>query len=372
MSDNNQAAEDNSLKSNMAKEISANSIGSLEDGTPIEAYTLENGNGITLRVMNYGCIIMSLSTPDRDGKIEDITLGYDHFEGYRELTPYFGAIVGRYGNGIAKGRFELGGETYELATNNDANHLHGGEVGFDKVAWEIDSFVGKNEIGLTCSLLSPDGDQGYPGNLNAKVSYTLNDDNELIIDYLATSDKATPINLTQHAYFNLSAFHEEDILGHEIQIFADQFTPVDETLIPTGELKDVTGTPFDFTKSAQIGARIDAIDEQIERGGGYDHNFVVRGQMGSLRQAARVIHPASGRLMEVETTEPGMQFYTGNFLDGAITGKEGQVYSRRSGFCLETQHYPDSPNQPNFPSTILRPEEEYISQTVFRFGVVEG
>jgi len=241
-------------------------------------------------------------------------------------------------------------------------------IGFDKIAWDLETFQGDDHQGLRCSLVSPDGDEGFPGTLSAQVIYTLNNDNELIVDYLATTDKATPINLTQHAYFNLSGFKNEDILDHSVQIHADQFTPVDESLIPTGELADVAGTAFDFTEAQLIGSRIDADEEQIALGGGYDHNFVLRGEKGTLRSAARVVHEGSGRILEVETTEPGVQFYTGNFLDGAITGKNGVVYNRRSGFCLETQHYPDSPNQENFPSTILRPGEEYVSQTIFRFG----
>jgi len=353
---------------NMSIEIITESLGHLENGAEISAYTLENASGIKMKVMNYGCIIMDLETPDRDGNIEDITLGYDNLQGYLDLTPYFGAIVGRYGNRIAKGRFELDGQSYELATNNDSNHLHGGVVGFDKRAWDIETFNNMGESGLTCSIVSPDGEEGYPGQVEAQVTYTLNDKDQLVVDYLATSDKATPINLTQHAYFNLSAFKDQDILGHEIQINADHITPVDDTLIPTGDFAAVEGTAFDFRTARLIGDRIDAAETQIERGGGYDHNFVLNGDMGELRSAARVVHPGSGRVLEVETTEPGMQFYSGNFLDGAITGKNGVNYIRRSGFCLETQHYPDSPNQENFPSTILRPGEKYESQTVFTFS----
>lgn len=349
-------------------EIQMTSLGQLESGQAISSYLLQNANGVSMRVMNYGCIIMELMTPDRDGEIADITLGYDHLEGYLELTPYFGAIVGRYGNRIANGKFELDGVEYPLEQNNGPNALHGGLKGFDKLAWDVETFQGENHQGLTCSLISPDGDQGYPGTLSAKVTYTLNNANELIIDYLATSDKATPINLTQHAYFNLSGFKNGDILDHSMQIHADAFTPVDETLIPTGEIAPVSGTAFDFNQAKLIGAQIDASEVQIERGGGYDHNFVLNGEAGTLRPAARVVHAGSGRVLEVETTEPGVQFYTGNFLDGAITGKNGVVYNRRSGFCLETQHFPDSPNQSSFPSTILRPGEKYESQTVFKFS----
>ena len=350
-------------------------FGETPDGTPVELYTLTNANGIRLDVTNYGGIIVRLLVPDSSGELEDITLGYDSLGGYLEQSPYFGAIIGRYGNRIAEGRFTLDGETYELARNNGPNHLHGGERGFDKVVWNAERFENADGVGLIFTYTSPDGEEGYPGTLEAKVTYTLTDQNELIFDYEATTDKATPVNLTQHAYFNLAGHDSGDILGHVVTINADAFTPVDSTLIPTGEIRGVTGTPFDFTQPTPIGARIDDEEnEQIRFGLGYDHNFVLnRSEPGadSLALAARVFEPTSGRVMEVFTTEPGVQFYSGNFLDGSITGKDGAVYEHRTGFCLETQHYPDSPNQPEFPSTILRPGETYRSRTVYKFDTRE-
>jgi aldose 1-epimerase len=338
-------------------------------GRPVEVFTLRNANGIEARVTNYGGIILSLMTPDREGRMGDIVLGFDSIAPYVAGTPYFGAIIGRYGNRIARGRFTIEGETYTLATNNGPNHLHGGNRGFDKVVWDAEPFENEAGRGLILRYTSPDGEEGYPGTLEATVTYTLTDDNELIVDYVATTDKATPVNLTQHSYFNLAGAGNGDILDHELMIAASSYTPVDATLIPTGQIAPVEGTPFDFRTPTAIGARIEADDAQLRNGPGYDHNFVLDRSGDGLELAARVTHPGSGRTLEIRTTEPGLQFYSGNFLDGTITGKGGRVYGHRSGFCLETQHFPDSPNQPSFPTTIVQPGEEYRTRTVFAFGV---
>ena len=341
-------------------------FGKTADGTAVEAYTLTNANGIEVKAISYGCIITSIKTPDRTGKLADIVLGYDTLDGYLKDSPYFGAVVGRYGNRIAKGQFTLDGKTYKLATNNGPNHLHGGNKGFDKVVWNVAEKSSADGVGVVFTRISPDGEEGYPGNLQVTVTYTLTDRNELVVDYHAGTDKATPVNLTQHSYFNLAA-DDGDILGHQLTIDADRYTPVDETLIPTGELPSVAGTPFDFRKPTAIGARINADNAQLKNGNGYDHNWVLNRTGSGLQHAVRVLEPKSGRVIDVATTEPGVQFYTGNFLDGSIKGKGGRVYKQRSGFCLETQHYPDSPNHPNFPSTILRPGQTYSSKTVFTF-----
>jgi aldose 1-epimerase len=323
-----------------------------------------------VRAVTYGGIILSLRVPDPGGALSDIVLGYDSLGGYLESSPYFGAIIGRYGNRIAKGRFTLDGRPYSLALNNGPNALHGGKKGFDKVVWRAEPFQKPEGVGVVFSYTSPDGEEGYAGKLDATVTYTLSDDNALAFEYHAVTDEPTPVNLTQHTYFNLAGDGSGDILGHELMLKASRFTPVDATLIPTGELRSVTGTPFDFTTPHAIGERIGAADEQIKFGGGYDHNFVLdREPSDSLQLAARVIEPRTGRVMEVSTTEPGLQFYSGNFLDGSITGKGGHVYKQRTGFCLETQHYPDSPNKPEFPSTILKPGQEYRSRTVYAFSV---
>lgn len=337
-------------------------------GTPIEQFTLTNRNGVELKAITYGGIITSLKTPDRAGTLGDIVLGFDSIDGYLGDHPFFGAIIGRYGNRIAKGRFTIDGTTYKLATNNGPNHLHGGIKGFDKVIWKGEPLPAMpGQSGVAFSHASPDGDEGYPGTLTVTVTYTLNNNNELIVDYLARTDKATHVNLTQHSYFNLAG--DGDILGHELTIDADRYTPVDATLIPTGEIAPVEGTPFDFRTSTAIGARINDPHPQIKNGSGYDHNWVLNPTKTDLWRAARVVEPKSGRTLEVATSEPGMQFYAGNFLDGKLIGKGGKSYAQRSGFCLETQHYPDTPNQKDFPTTLLQPGAEYKTRTVFVFGV---
>ncbi len=343
-------------------------FGTLPDGQPVEAFTLRNSNGMEVQAITYGGIITSLKVPDRDGMPGDVVLGYDTLQGYLEKSPFFGCIVGRYGNRIGKGRFTLDGQTYTLPINNGENHLHGGPQGFDKKNWKAEPFERADAVGVVFTHTSPDGDMGYPGTLDVKVTYTLTDDNALRFDYEATTDKATPVNLTQHTYFNLAGAGSGDVLGHEVQMEADRYTPVDTGLIPTGELASVEGTPFDFRQPAAIGARIDADHPQIAAGGGYDHNFVFARTGSGLERVVRVHEPTTGRTMDVATTQPGTQFYTGNFLDGTITGKGGKVYARRSGFCLETQHFPDSPNKPDFPSTILRPGETYRQSTTYTFG----
>jgi aldose 1-epimerase len=348
-------------------------FGRTADGQPVELFTLTNAHGIEVRLTNYGGIITSLKTPDRSGRFDDIVLGYDSLNGYLRSSPYFGAIVGRYGNRIEKGRFTVDGTTYHLAVNNGPNSLHGGIRGFDKVVWTGQPFRSDSTEGVALEYTSADMEEGYPGTLRARVSYTLTDDNRLIVDYQATSDKPTPVNLTQHTYWNLAGDGSRDILAHVLTINADSMTPVDSTLIPTGEISPVAGTPFDFRTPMPIGARIDQRQNtQIRCGGGYDHNFVLdRGKAGadSPVHAAHVAEPATGRTLDIFTTEPGIQFYSGNFLDGTIAGKAGHIYKYRYGLALETQHYPDSPNHPNFPSTILRPGQQYRSRTVFTFGV---
>ncbi len=340
-------------------------------GRPVEVYTLRNAKGVEARVTNFGGVIVSLKTPDRAGKLEDIVLGFDSVTPYIAGAPYFGAIIGRYGNRIGNAQFTLDGKTYTLAKNDGANHLHGGVKGFDKVIWAAEPFTGKGERGLVLKYTSADGEEGYPGTLKATVTYTLTDANELAVEYVATTDKATPVNLTQHSYFNLAGAGIGDILGHKLMIAASGFTPVDAGLIPTGAIAPVKGTPFDFRVPTAIGARIDADDPQLKNGKGYDHNWVLDRKGKGLQLAARVVEPTSGRTLEVRTTEPGLQFYAGNFLDGTIKGKGGKVYGHRTGFCLETQHYPDSPNKASFPSTILRPGQEYRTRTVFALGVAK-
>ena len=343
-------------------------FGTTPEGNPVQLFTLKNGNGVEVSISTFGAAIVSVRTPDRQGRFDDIVLGFDSLDGYLTNAPYFGALVGRYANRIALGRFTLDDATYTLATNNAPNHLHGGVKGFDKVVWTPEAPAAGEPV-VRLRYLSADGEEGYPGNLTTTVTYSLDNDNELTIAYSATTDKPTVVNLSNHSYFNLAG--TGDILGHQLQIHADNYTPVTSSLIPTGELAPVEGTPFDFRQPTAIGARIDADDEQIRFGGGYDHNFVLSslGAPGQPAVAARVVDPVSGRTLEVRTTEPGVQFYTGNFLDGSVTGKGGTAYAHRTGFCLETQHFPDSPNQPSFPSTVLRPGETFESTTVFAFGV---
>ncbi len=340
-----------------------------EDFDGIRLFTLQNAKGMVVKVTNYGATITSIMVPDRDGKLADVALGYNRVEDYINGVnkPYFGSIVGRYGNRIANGRFTIDGTTYTLARNNGDNHLHGGVIGFDKVVW--DAALDADHNRLTLVYLAKDGEEGYPGNLEAEVRYTLTDDNELVVEYRATTDKPTPVNLTQHTYFNLKGEGEGTILDHELMLAASRYTPVNAGLIPTGELADVRGTPFDFTSAKAIGRDIGKEDAQLGFGGGYDHNWVLdrAANDGTMVLAARAKDPVSGRVLEVRTTEPGVQFYCGNFLNGRLRGKSGKPYVHRGGFCLETQHYPDSPNQPTFPSTILRPGETYTSTTSFRF-----
>jgi aldose 1-epimerase len=351
------------------KGIVKSSFGKTADGTDVDLYKLTNANGMVAKITTYGGIVVALEAPDRDGKSGDVVLGYDALKGYVENNPFFGCIVGRYGNRIAKGKFTLKNQTYALACNFGENHLHGGLKGFDKVVWAGEPVSEDGGVGLKLSYLSRDEEEGYPGNLSVTVTYRLTNENALAIDYLAATDKTTIVNLTHHGYFNLDGAGSGDILDHVLMLNADRFTPVDKTLIPTGELRDVKGTPMDFTKPTKIGARIDSKDEQIGFGIGYDHNWVLNGAKGALSLAARVTSAKTGRAMEVLTTEPGIQFYSGNFLDGTITGKNGKVYKRRYGLCLETQHFPDSPNQPSFPSTVLESGETYKTTTIYRFSV---
>jgi len=348
-------------------EIKRQAFGVTASQERVDLYTLTNANGIEVRVMTYGGIVVSLRAPDRNGKLGDVVLGYENLDGYLKNNPYFGSIVGRYGNRIGNGRFSLDGKEYSLPRNNGDNTLHGGLKGFDKVVWKARELRSNDGVGLSLSYLSKDGEEGFPGNLAVTVVYILTNRNELRIEYSATTDKPTVVNLTHHSYFNLAG--EGSILNHELMIYADKFTPVDSGLIPTGELRSVKGTPMDFTAPAVIGSRIDQKDEQLTLGKGYDHNWVLNNRSGKLALAASAYEPNSGRLLEVYTTEPGLQFYSGNFLDGSITGKHGQVYKRRYGFCLETQHFPDSPNKPGFPSTALKPGQRYKSATIYRFSV---
>ncbi len=340
----------------------------LPDGRQVEQFTLVNAKGARATLINYGAIVTSLYMPDRNGKYDDMVLGFDTIDNYLKEPPYFGAIVGRYGNRIAHGRFTLDGKTHQLATNNGPNHLHGGPAGYDKVLWSAAPVQSDSAVGVKLSYLSRDGEEGYPGNLALHVTYWLTNLNQLRIDYEATTDQATLVNPTHHGYFNLAGQGEGDILGHELMIAADFFTAVDETLIPTGELQPVQGTPFDFTTATAIGARIQQSDQQLQYGGGYDHNWVLRKESGAPGLAATVYEAGSGRFMEVYTTEPGLQFYSGNFLDGTFVGKDGKRYNHRYGFCLEAQHYPDSPNKPDFPSVVLRPGETYSQTTIYQFS----
>jgi aldose 1-epimerase len=337
------------------------------DGKEVFLYTLRNKSGMEARITNYGGIVVSLLVPDQSGRQGDVVLGYDSLSSYLKATPYFGAIVGRYGNRIGKARFTLDGKGYALNANDGPNTLHGGLRGFDKVVWEADGTTPAMQPSLSLSYLSRDGEEGYPGNLKATVVYTLTDSNELRIDYAASTDKPTVLNLTHHSYFNLAGAGSGDILSHELMLNADRFTPIDSGLITTGELKPVEGTPMDFRTPTAIGARIAVKDDQLRFGRGYDHNWALNRTGEGLSLAARVSEKTSGRMMEVWTTQPGVQFYSGNFLDGTNIGKGGKAYAYRTGLCLETQHFPDSPNKPSFPSTVLRPGENFASTTVYRF-----
>ena len=348
--------------------IAAAPFGSTTDGTPVQIYTLRNRNGVEARIMTYGGIVESLKVPDRNGRLGDVVLGYDNLAGYLTNSPFFGALIGRYGNRIAKGQFTLDGQTYTLPTNNPPNSLHGGDKGFFARVWKAATLVSSNGPVLQLSYLSKDGEEGYPGNLSVTATYIITEDNALRLDFEATSDKDTICNLTHHSYFNLAGQGNGDILGSMLYLNANSFTPVDATLIPTGELRPVDGTPFDFRQPTAIGARINADDQQINFGPGYDHNWVINKPAGQLGLMARVSEPASGRVLEVFSTEPGLQFYSGNFLNGSITGKDGMVYRYRSAFCLEPQHYPDSPNHPEFPSTELKPGETYHNTIIYKFS----
>lgn len=348
--------------------ITTSPFGQLPGGEKVTLYTLTNKNGVEMKVINYGAIITSLKTPDKQGVLEDIVLGFDSLSSYVAGTPYFGAIVGRYGNRIANGKFTIDGTTYPIAQNNNGQHLHGGLVGYDKVFWNIEEQASTEGQALKLTYTSKDGEEGYPGNLKITVVYTLTDSNELKIDYHAVTDKKTIVNLTQHSYFNLTGNTKRDILDHELVIQSDKLVPVNKVLIPTGKLQDVAGTPFDFRTAQKVGARIGEKDEQLAVGLGYDHCWVLS-SADSLKFAASVYEPVSGRTLEVYTTEPGIQFYCGNFLDGTLVGKYGVTYKHRFGLCLETEHFPDSPNQPSFPTTLLNPGEEYVTHTTYKFGV---
>ena len=342
-------------------------FGTLADGGKATLFTLTNSRGMRVEITNYGGIVTSIYTPDKRGKLADIALGFDTLDEYVKSSPYFGTIVGRYANRIAKGRFSIDGKSYKVATNNGPNHLHGGVRGFDKRIWNAKTSTLKNGVALDLTYFSPAGEEGYPGNLNARVRYTLDNRNQLHILYRAVTDAPTLYNPTHHSYFNLAGEGKGTILNHSLRLYARRYTPIDATSIPFGNLAPVAGTPFDFRMPHTIGERINVQNTQLKNGQGYDHNFVLNGKMGTLRMAARVSEPNSGRVMTVQTTEPGIQLYTGNFLDN-LKGKGGKTYLRRGGFCLETQHYPDSPNQPSFPTTILRPGQTYRQNTIYRFS----
>jgi aldose 1-epimerase len=347
--------------------IRKESFGTTKDGQAVDLYTLTNANGMVAKITNYGGIVTELWVPDRNGKLGDVVLGFDNVGDYEEYSPYFGSLIGRYGNRIGKGKFTLDGKAYTLATNNDENHLHGGLKGFDKVVWNAEPVEKAGGPALKLRYLSKDMEEGYPGNLDVTVIYTLTNKNELKIDYKATTDKPTVVNLTNHSYFNLAGQGNGDILGHKLMLNADHYTPVDSGLITTGEIAPVAGTPFDFTEPTAIGARINNDNTQLGYGLGYDHNWVLNKKGSEMSLAARVYEPTSGRVMKIFTNEPGVQFYAGNFLDGTFSGKKNKVYKHRYGFCLETQHFPDSPNKPNFPSVVLRPGETYSTTTIHKF-----
>lgn len=344
------------------------SFGKLPDGTEVDSYTLTNKNGVEVKITNYGATVTSIKVPDRSGKLDDVTLGYDSIDGYLAKNPHMGSLAGRYANRIANGEFKLGGKTITLAKNNGPNHLHGGPNGFYKQIWKASDASNKEGIAVRMTYLSKDGEENYPGNLDVTVTYTLTEQNELKIDYLATTDKETVVNLTNHSYFNLAGAGSGDVLGHQLKINAKNTTEIDKTLIPTGKLSPVAGTPFDFGKLTAIGARINDTNEQLQIGKGYDHNFVLDTGGKLDAQAVEVYEPTTGRVMEVFTDQPGVQLYTANHLDGSIIGKGGKAYKQRGAFCLETQHHPDSPNKPNFPSTALKPGEKYQTTTIYKFS----
>jgi len=348
-------------------DISEQPFGTDTQGVPVTLYTLRNKNGAEVSICNYGGLVTSLKVPDRNGKLGDVVLGFDNLADYIKSSPYFGALIGRYGNRIAKGKFSLDGTEYTLATNNGPNALHGGLKGFDKVMWKSHAYQSEFGPSLELTYLSKDGEEGYPGNLSVKAVYTLTDDNALKLEFTATTDKDTIVNLTHHSYFNLAG--KGTILNHVVMINADKFTPVDSTLIPTGELRPVNGTPFDFRTPTPIGARINQNDEQLKFAGGYDDNWVINDYTGAVRLMARVYEPTTGRVLEVFSSEPGLQFYTGNFLDGTLKGKGGWVYQFRDAFCMEPQHFPDSPNEPSFPSVVLKPGAVYHNTIIYRFSV---
>lgn len=364
----NEESKQETKQDRMAK-VTQQSFGKTKDGQAVDLYTLTNGGGGAVSIMNYGGIVVSLKVPDKSGAMADVVLGFDSYAEYPEKSSYFGALIGRYGNRIGHAKFSLNGVEYKLAKNNGENTLHGGIRGFDKVIWNVKDVSGAGGQALELSYLSKDGEEGFPGNLNATVTYTWTPANELKIEYAATTDKDTVLNLTNHSYFNLAGNGEGNILAHEVMIDADRFTPVDAGLIPTGVLQPVEGTPFDFRKPTAIGARIEQANAQLKLGKGYDHNFVLNHPATTPALAARVKDPKSGRTVEVLTTEPGLQFYTGNFLEGKTQGKGGKIYPFRGAFCMETQHFPDSPNKPSFPSTVLKPGAKYQTTTIYRFGV---
>ncbi|UWX55728.1 galactose mutarotase [Maribacter litopenaei] len=346
--------------------ISKSEYGTTKDGKKVDQFILKNDGGIEVDIITYGGRITSLRTPDKGGNLKNITLGFDNLELYEGENPFFGALVGRYGNRIAKGKFSIGEEQYTLAQNNGENSLHGGLQGFDKKVWSAETSENENSVSLILTYLSEDMEEGFPGNLNTKVTYTLSDDNSLEVRYEATTDKATVVNLTQHAYFNLSGDFSTSILDHIVEIEADTYLPVDGGLIPNGELRSVKGTPFDFREAKPVGQDISTENEQLQLGGGYDHCWVLNGE--GFRKIASAYHPGTGRYLEVFSDEPGVQFYTGNFLDGTLPAPNNGTYGKRSGLCLETQHYPDSPNQPDFPSVVLNPGEKYETRTTFKLS----
>ena len=349
--------------------ITKESFGKTEDNIPVDNYLLKNSNGMEVSIITYGGIIKSLKVPNKNQVIEDVVLGFNSLAEYEKPNPYFGALIGRYGNRIAKGKFSLDGKEYVLATNNGENHLHGGPEGFNRKVWTASEKQTEHSASLVLSYLSKDMEEGYPGNLQVEVTYTLTDKNDLAVSYSATTDKKTVLNLTQHSYFNLSGDFSKTILDHNVTIDADRYLPVDATLIPLGELRDVSGTPFDFRQAKPIGKQINEDNEQLKRGLGYDHCWVLNDGKGEIAFAASAYDKTSGRLLEVFTDEPAIQFYTGNFLDGTLPSKQDGNYEYRTGFCLETQHYPDSPNQKDFPSVVLEPGQNYHSNTVFKFSV---